>query len=328
MPMNVKRLSPVLSARRLALVAALLLIVWILATLIRTPEPEITEISLHPDGEMHVGQTSECTLQLQSPWFAPPRIGEINTPESVQLVRTPQPSFSGLTPTSWLWTYRILLQPLETGDINPGTLEFTIQAPRHKEATSFTVQLPQLAVAPRPEDEIESVAVADPLAAPTTRGVEPRHRLSYILGTAAALLIAGVLIAILWRRRRVRSSDAKCLPPPHEQALIELQKLEARLPIEPTPFYVELTDILRNYAEQRFDTRAAEQTTPEFLRSIAQNPNLQAEHRQALETCMIAADTIKFARGQATQDEIRQSLEQTRRLIADTAPSQTENLDH
>ncbi|MFW5893783.1 MAG: hypothetical protein ACOCUY_01450 [Verrucomicrobiota bacterium] len=326
MPTNIKWLSPMLSARRLALAAALLLIAWVIAALVRTPEPEVIKISLQPDGEMHVGQTAECTLQLQTPWFAPPQIGEINTPDSVQIARTPQRSFSGLTPTSWRWTYRILIQPLETGDFNPGSVEFIIQAPRQKEATSVTVQLPQLVVTPRPEDEVESVTIADPLAQAKADS-DLRRMLPYILGAAAALVIAVALLAFLWHRQRVRSPEAEWGPLPHEQALIKLQKLEARLPMEPNPFYVELTDILRSYAEQRFDIRAAEQTTPEFLRSIARNPDIQTEHRQALETCMTAADKIKFARGQASLDEIRQSLEQARSLIADTAPRQAENQD-
>ncbi len=326
MSMNVKRLSPALSARRLAVGAALLLIVGILGVLLRTPEPEVIAIALHPEGEIHIGQPVECTLRLQTPWFAPPRIGEFDAADTVQAARTPQRSLSGLTPTSWRWTCRIRLQALETGDVNPGTLEFITQAPMQKESTTVTVQLPQLVVVPRPEEETESVAVAEPVA-PSASEAGRRGLLLYLLAAAVALLAAGALFALL-RLRRVRSTtDTARHLPPHEQALAELQKLEARLPMAPAPFYVELTDILRTYAEQRFHIRAAEQTTPEFLRSISRNPDIRTEHRQALEACMVAADKIKFARGQATQDEVSQSLEQARNLIVDTAPRQAENPD-
>lgn len=328
MSMNVKRLSPALSARRLAFGAALLLIVGILGVLLRTPEPEVIETVLHPEGEIHIGQTVECTLRLQTPWFAPPRIGEFDAADTVQAARTPQRALSGLTPTSWRWTCRIRLQPLETGDVNPGTLEFITQAPMQKESSTVKVQLPQLLVVPRPEEETESVAVAEPVA-PSASEAGRRRLFLYLLAATVALLAAGALFALLrLRLRRVRSTtDTARHLPPHEHALAELQKLEARLPMAPAPFYVELTDILRSYAEQRFHIRAAEQTTPEFLRSIARNPDIRTEHRQALEACMVAADKIKFARGQATQDEVRQSLEQARNLIVDTVPRQAENSD-
>ena len=328
MSMNVKRLSPILSARRLVVATALLLIAGIIVALLRTPEPKITGIALHPDGEFHVGQTVECTLRLQTPWFALPRIGEFDTRDTVQIVRKPQRSLAGLTPTTWRWTYRIRLQPLENGDINPGTIEFITQPPLHRDTSSAKAQLPQLSVVPRPKEEIESVAVADPVDPSASDADRRRELLLYGLA-AAALLAAGVLLALLWRhRRRARPNEADPAPPPHERALTELQNLESRLPMDPAPFYVELTDILRTYVEQRFHIRAAEQTTPEFLRSIARKHDIQADHRQALETCMLVADKIKFARGQATQDELRQSLAQARSLIADTAPRHDENPDH
>ena len=61
-----------------------------------------------------------------------------------------------------------------------------------------------------------------------------------------------------------------------------MQCLEGRLPLTPETFFVELTDILRSYCEARFDVRATEATTPEFLGRIRANPLLTPEQQTAL----------------------------------------------
>ena len=95
----------------------------------------------------------------------------------------------------------------------------------------------------------------------------------WVLGVLVAL-VAGVL---LWRRNR-KSADVQATitpppPPPHERALQALQALLSRhLPEQGDvePYFVELSEILRRYVEDRFGLRAPEQTTEEFLADLQQ----------------------------------------------------------
>jgi len=83
---------------------------------------------------------------------------------------------------------------------------------------------------------------------------------------------------------------------------------------------VELTDILRGYCEARFQLRAAEETTPEFLVSIGGNPMLTADQRRALADFLAAADEVKFAKGEATQEQLLSALRTARQFVTDTIP--------
>ncbi len=60
------------------------------------------------------------------------------------------------------------------------------------------------------------------------------------------------------------------------------------------PFFVEVTQIVRDYIEQAFGVRAPEQTTEEFLAQMMSSAAV-AQHRHVLEPFLVAADEVKFA---------------------------------
>jgi hypothetical protein len=125
-------------------------------------------------------------------------------------------------------------------------------------------------------------------------------RLGYWLagGLVAALLLAG---GVRWWRRqglRRRQQAAAVAVPPHVVALRALQRLRGqsrttRAEIE--TFYVEVSQVLRVYLEQRFGLRAPERTTEEFLREIESGDGLVRERRAELERFLHHCDLVKFA---------------------------------
>jgi hypothetical protein len=96
-------------------------------------------------------------------------------------------------------------------------------------------------------------------------------------------------------------------------------------------FFVELSAIARRYLEDRFDLRAPELTTEEFLALTAQSPDLTAEHRGLLQTFLTRADMVKFARFEPSDSEVDGSIDAVRRFLDDTradAPMLDEEVAH
>ena len=83
-------------------------------------------------------------------------------------------------------------------------------------------------------------------------------------------------------------------------------------------FYVELSSIVRRYLEDRFEMRAPELTTEEFLTSVGQSPDLIMDHQALLREFLRQADLVKFAGVQPSDEGIEQSIGAARRFLEET----------
>ncbi len=86
----------------------------------------------------------------------------------------------------------------------------------------------------------------------------------------------------------------------------------------PDAFFVELSSIVRWYLETRFDLRAPELTTEEFLGTMSQSPDLTCDHQSLLRTFLSRADLVKFANFVPNQADIDQSISAARRFLDET----------
>ena len=133
-----------------------------------------------------------------------------------------------------------------------------------------------------------------------------------VLLAAAVPLVAKAVAA--WRRRARRRSA-------YEIARARLERLLAR----PRPgreqvdaFYVELSWIVRRYLEDRFDLRAPELTTEEFLAAVGESPDLSRDHQTLLREFLRQADLVKFAGVQPTEEDVESSVVAARRFLEET----------
>jgi hypothetical protein len=119
------------------------------------------------------------------------------------------------------------------------------------------------------------------------------------VGGGAAALAAGALVLWLLRRARQRRPDVDAVAvPPHVKALRALQRLrgaERTTPAQIDAWYVEVSQVLRVYLEERFGLRAPERTTEEFLRELEGGEELARSHRRELERFLSQCDLVKFA---------------------------------
>ena len=84
-------------------------------------------------------------------------------------------------------------------------------------------------------------------------------------------------------------------------------------------YYVELTDIVRNYVEMRFQTPALELTTDELLYKVQIHRELQP-HYALLSSILHTADLAKFAKAQPLPQEHMDAMEKAKQFVETSKP--------
>ena len=152
----------------------------------------------------------------------------------------------------------------------------------------------------------------EPIAPPV-----PVFPYSMWLVITAGIVLLLVIAAIVWAVvRHIKNRPQPAPPTPRELALAALEKLRGRIAeLEPHPFSVEVSDVLRLFVTRAFHVRATQQTSPEFLAAAAASPRFSEADKSLLSAFLEKADLIKFARVQATAQDSEQLLEQARRFV-------------
>lgn len=148
--------------------------------------------------------------------------------------------------------------------------------------------------------------------------LKEKNRTKVIIVLASLAAVALVLLLCL------RKKKEKAAPPPvpaHIKALAALHKLtesdlwEKGLYKE---YFSRLSDILRVYIEDRFQLRAPEQTTEEFLAILRQDPEFTYEQREMLRSFLNECDMIKFAKGETSLELAQSAIEDIEKFIEQT----------
>lgn len=137
-----------------------------------------------------------------------------------------------------------------------------------------------------------------------------------------ALLAVAALVYWLIRRARRKAAEAPPLPPipPHVRARRLLEEALAFLS-EPKEFTTRVSSALRQYLEERFDFRAPERTTEEFVWELQNTTLLAADQKLRLAEFLGACDMIKFAKHEPTEAELRGLHGAALRIVNETEPA-------
>jgi hypothetical protein len=142
----------------------------------------------------------------------------------------------------------------------------------------------------------------------------------YAAAAVAALVGVGFgLYRLLNRRRNVPQAPPR---PAHEIALEALARLQRARLLEQqqqAEFYVQLSNIVRAYLEQRFNLRAPEMTTEEFLQVAKEDRQLPVEFRGSLTQFLSEADLVKFARYVPAAADAERAYQAARQFVESTA---------
>src|SRR3954467_14715695 len=118
----------------------------------------------------------------------------------------------------------------------------------------------------------------------------------WALWVLGALLLAA-LAYLAWQYWTLRRMQAAVVPiiPPHVRAKQKLQEALALLG-QPREFCIIVSDTIRYYLEERFNFRAPERTTEEFLYELRQTSLLTPGQKESLGEFLKSCDLVKFAR--------------------------------
>jgi hypothetical protein len=156
------------------------------------------------------------------------------------------------------------------------------------------------------------------------RDIKPPVEIPSGWAWAAWLLGSLVLLALLyfawryWQKNRGKVAA----PPPVPAHVRARQKLADALALiaQPKAFCIAVSDTLRWYLEERFDFRAPERTTEEFLHELKATTLLTPDQKDSLVEFLNQCDLVKFAKYEPWEPELRGLHASAVRLVEETEP--------
>jgi hypothetical protein len=150
-----------------------------------------------------------------------------------------------------------------------------------------------------------------------------KHSFWFYLGWA--LLFLGIifillLVFYLWRRKKKKIQPVKEMPPtrtPAEIALEELEKLKKSNLLSQGKiklFYIELSNIIRQFLEAKFQIETMDKTTFEITLSLKKK-NLTFTRQQQITSFLEDCDLVKFAKYLPQRREIEENYETAIRIV-------------
>ncbi len=139
----------------------------------------------------------------------------------------------------------------------------------------------------------------------------------------AICIIAAVVGAGFWLRlRRKRIEElVRIFRPAHEIAYERLRALVKQDLVKAgkiKEFYERVSDILRHYIEHRFNLRAPERTTDEFLAELPSANVLSVADQERLGEFLRHCDLVKFAKHNPTSEQIQKTFDLVKDFIETT----------
>lgn len=260
---------------------------------------------------------AEAPLEVQLTW---PEASKTLGP--FEVLRSQSTGPHGLTPQTQRWQREYVLAPTAAGELSVPAL--TVQA--QSGDTTSTVQTTPLTLT------VTSVVPehADPAApkdiAPPVELARPGLPV-WAWGLGGGLLGLALLAGAWWwyRRRHGTAAPPLVQRPAHTLALAALAQLERDDLIGQGrigEFYERVSTIVRHYIEWRFDLRAPEQTTEEFLTALLHVTGPIATHREALTAFLQQCDLVKFARHRPLPSDMEETLARACHFVTETADTQ------
>ncbi len=146
---------------------------------------------------------------------------------------------------------------------------------------------------------------------------------TYIYIFLAALAVI-IIIILFFKFLKKRKKTEQAITPPrpaHETALEALRNLMGKNYLKDgrvREYYFELSDIVRHYVENRFQLRAPEMTTEEFLVTMQNSNILNDGQKNILKEFLSHCDMVKFAKYLPDAKEVETSYESAKSFIEET----------
>ncbi len=151
----------------------------------------------------------------------------------------------------------------------------------------------------------------------------------YIIG--GVLLIALAILAYIYYKKRKENKPlikiSKPKEAPHKIAFRKLKKIKEKKlwqQAKEKKYYIEITDTIRNYIEDRFNISALESTSYELI-SMFENSNiLDNTQLEELKHLLTLADLVKFAKHKPLPNENEMCYTNAMSFVENTIPKKLE----
>ncbi|OWY25617.1 hypothetical protein C7N43_20435 [Sphingobacteriales bacterium UPWRP_1] len=178
------------------------------------------------------------------------------------------------------------------------------------------------------EPEVDTLSEMKDIAPPVDLPLTLWERLRpFAIALAVLLLLA--LLWWWWKKRSIRQTTTETRPqapplPPYEVALNRLKLLEQAKYWQQEQeklYYSELTDILRQYIEGRYQIQAPEMTTDETMAAF-RNIAIEGPVLEKLRKLLELADLVKFAKAKPLVEQHLQAFTDAGYFIRATKPAE------
>jgi len=141
-----------------------------------------------------------------------------------------------------------------------------------------------------------------------------------ILSSIPVIIAILILIRFLISRKKTRVASTPPVPA-HEIAIKALNKLMNKNYLEKgetQQHYFELSNIVRHYLENRFQLKAPEMTTEEFLSILRKSEVIDSDQKNLLRDFLSHCDIVKFAKYMPKETENNSSYDFAKKLFDQT----------
>ena len=217
---------------------------------------------------------------------------------------------------SWRWNrWRVAgkLACMTPGSSKPGVLALEITPLADGKKSAFDLAIPPLNI-----KELPAVTAPEPALAPEAAAQKHLGARKHLLW-----LLLLLIIPLLWLFRAKRKKAA-APPTLRQRILVSLAGLRGDIiarALTAEQGMTRLSDLIREYLEERYALRAPGKTTPEFLDEVERHELLPVKDRPFLRNFLNAADLVKFAKAPCDNPAVNNAIDNAEALVENTAPA-------
>ena len=283
------------------------------------------KFTLSPSATIKLGDVVTASATVKCPWGHFPNKATVSVSKGLQVVLEPTIRKTGTSWGSSLWDIEMRVQPFRTGKMQKSTCEIQVASEKDGKTEFKTLKssIPEFDVLAVDTGKDKKLYIAK-----TAKETTMTERNPWIMPIIAVLSLIGTIVfLVLWLRKRQTIMESVVLPP-WTLALSLLENLRGEMRngrVRGEVCVGKLTDIVRNYIEQRFEIHAPSQTTHEFLSDLdSGSSELQHEQRLFLRNFLTAADLVKFANLPADKELLEAAINKAETLVESTKLDETE----
>ena len=283
--------------------------------------PKIIRSKATPADNVTLGNAILEEYKISCPWNKRPLEADITAGKGSQPVGSPK--FLKVK-TMWgytIWKMMFNIQPYLTGKIPEGHAKLRFIPGIDGKTDQLTLNIPSFSSV-KISNIKGKLSIAGELK-PELQAQAAKSRYYWLM----AIFIILILALIYWFFIRNNKKKSKTLKS-WALALLNLNELNESFmsgKLSAVKCIANLTDIVRNYLEDRFHIHAPTQTTEEFLKSMENwNSPLDNKDKNFLRDFMVSADMIKFAKYEAPKSQVETAIERAIQLVDETTPNQEE----